>query len=234
MKTILMMTTVSLALVGAWEVIPLALHPVATAQTLEQQDETNQTIYFRTKSYRVQIIWRKGTPYMSVSNNGWQVLVDTPAKIAPKRGDKDPWTTYVAASGDYTAQVRVGPAGQSAIEVSLAGKRVTEETAMFSLPQLAKQAPEVKPRDEVLLAFQTKEYAVRVYRRTGNLFMNLYDRRTAKTQLRQVPVTMTNTTSSLVYRYDGDMSVQARESVEGERSLLIIRDNAIQYRGVGF
>lgn len=170
---------------------------------------------------------------MTVSNNGWRVMVNAPAKVLPPRGVADNWTTYTAASGDYLALVRVGPKGEGAIEVALASKRITEE---YAKPTSQKQTTTAKTPEQngTMLEFQTEEYAVRVYRQQGELWMNLYNRKTEKIDLKQAAVTLTSTSDATVYRHDGKATVQAREDVRGVRSLFIIQDNQIVYRGEGY
>lgn len=225
--------------------LPLAFSPLfcvpAAAQSQGQMAQTPQAesppIYFRTKSYRVRLAWRRGYPYLSVGNNGWDVMADVPAIALKPRGDNDPWTSYRAKSGDYTATVRLGPGGAAAIAISLAGKRIVQEAATFSTatPKPAVQLkPSVTQQEVYVFGLQTPEYAVRVYRQQGDLWLNLYDKQAQKTLLRRVPATERRTTDSTIYQYDGETSVQARENIKGERSLLLIRDNAIQYRGEGF
>jgi len=204
----------------------------ASAPMRQGTANPNQNVFFRTKSYGVQIIWRAGVPFMTVSNNGFRVLVDARAEVMPARGSADSWTTYTARSGDYAANVRVSPSGQGAIEVTLGGNRLTQEYAI-SAPRQQPQ-PKTTLKDGTLLAFETAQYAVRVFRREDKLLMNLYNKQTAKTDLQQVPITAVNTSEGMVYRYDGQSTIQAREDIRGGRSLLIIRDNAIQYRGEAF
>ena len=170
---------------------------------------------------------------MSVSNNGWRVLSDVRATVLPQRGVADSWTTYVGVSGDYLAYVRVRPTGEAAIEVTLAGRQVTEEYAQMPAPKPPVSTPSRSPENTVL-TLETLEYAVRVFQQQDGLFMNLYNKKTATTDLKRVPVTLVNTSDGKVYRHDGQATIQAREDVRGRRSLLIIRDNAIQYRGEAF
>jgi hypothetical protein len=189
-----------------------------------------QNVLFRTKSYVAQIIWRAGVPYMSVSNNGWRVLADVRAEVLPARGLADQWTTYAAVSGDYMAYVRVSSTGEAAIEVTQSGRRLTEEYATIAPRQQPLQASTAQ-RTNNILTFETLDYVVRVFRQEGNLWMNLHNKKTETTELKQVPVTLVNTSNGVIYRHDGSATFQAREDVQGRRSLLILRDNAIQYRG---
>ncbi|MDX2243493.1 MAG: hypothetical protein NW224_22660 [Leptolyngbyaceae cyanobacterium bins.302] len=198
-----------------------------------------QNVLFRTKNYVAQVIWRRGIPYMTVSNNGWRVLSDVRAQVVAARGVADDWTTYSAVSGDYLAYVRVSPTGEAAIEVTLAGRRVREEYA--TLPPLRKRPTQTKPIQakaaqpgRTIATFETLEYTVRVFEQQDSLFMNLYNKKTETIDLKQVPVVRVNTSNGIVYRHDGKSTIQAREDVKGQRTLLIIRDNAIQYRGEAF
>lgn len=202
----------------------------ACAQPRAGLEDASQTVLFRTKSYVAQIIWRRGIPYLSVSYNGWRVLADVRAAVLPSRGVGDRWTTYTAAAGDYQVYVRVGATGGAAIEVTQAGRRLREEYAIAPRRQLLPQPGLAQP-DNTVLRFETSNYVVRVFRQQGELWMNLYNKATATTDLRQVPVTFVNTSDGMVYRHNGAATIQAREDTSGRRSLLIIRDNAIQYRG---
>jgi len=210
--------------------VGMTAYPVLAQLNPPTLGDTSQNVLFRTKSYVAQIIWRRGIPYMTVSNNGWRVLSDVRAQVLPPRGVGDRWTTYTAVSGDYMAYVRVSPDGEGAIEITQSGERVREEYATAFIPK-PPTAKTVIQRDTTLLAFETLEYRVRVFRQKGDLFMNLYNKKKETTDLQQVPVTMVNTSNGVVYRHDGPATVQAREDAQGRRLLLIIRDNAIQYRG---
>jgi hypothetical protein len=64
--------------------------------------------------------------------------------------------------------------------------------------------------------------------------MNLYNRKQDVTELKQVPVTRVESSEGTIYRYDGVATVQARENYRGERVLLILQNNQIQYRGDGY
>lgn len=225
----------SLTLLGAGVNSPQLTQAQPSIDPLEQ----GQNILFRTKNYVAQVIWRRGIPYMTVSNNGWRVLSDVRAQVLPARGIADSWTTYTAVSGDYMAYMRVSPTGEAVIEVTLAGRRVREEYAALpprrKQPIQAKSTPaKVAQRQNTIVTFETPEYTARVFEQQGNLFMNLYNKKTETTDLKQVPVTRVNTSNGIVYRHDGKSTIQAREDVRGQRTLLIIRDNAIQYRGEAF
>ncbi len=200
------------------------------AQPRPVNGTNSQNVLFRTKRYVAQIIWRAGVPYMTVSNNGWRVLADVRAEVLPGRGATDEWTTYRAVSGDYLAYVRVSPTGAGAIEITQAGRRVTEEYTAIA-PRSQPPPDSTVQRTTNILAFETVEYAVRVFRQAGNLYMNLHNKQTDRTDLQQVPVTRVQPSNGVIYRHDGASTVQAREDVQGRRSLLILRDNAIQYRG---
>uniref|UniRef100_A0A832H2X5 Uncharacterized protein n=1 Tax=Oscillatoriales cyanobacterium SpSt-402 TaxID=2282168 RepID=A0A832H2X5_9CYAN len=206
---------------------------MTASPSIAQLSTAFRNVFFRTQNYGVQIVWRGGGPYMTVSNNGWRVMVDAPAKILPPRGVADNWTTYTAASGDYLATVRVGPAGEGTIAITLAGKRITEEYAKRALREKIGTA-KTPVQSGTVFELQTEEYAIRVYRQKSDLLMNLYNRKTETIVLKQAPVTLANTSEAIVYRHDGKVSVQAREDVRGVRSLFIIQDNQIQYRGEGY
>jgi hypothetical protein len=199
---------------------------------LTAPNSDNPPLFFRTTSYRVEIIWRRERPYMTVSQNGWRVIVDVPAKVTPPRGDNDAWTSYICASGDYAAIVRVGSTGEGVIEVRRSGQRITQEYALPS-PQKTSIQPEQNLTDGTALVFVTERYAVHVYRQKGGLYMNLYNQQSKVTELKRVPVKQVNMSEGRVYRYEGDATVQAREDFKGRRTLLILRDNEIQYRGEG-
>ncbi|MGC8711259.1 MAG: hypothetical protein ACP5RH_02600 [Leptodesmis sp.] len=211
------------------------VEPPAIAQTeLAQTVETEQRpILFRTKRYVVEIIWRRGQPLMSVSNNGFRVIVNAPARILSARGINDQWTTYTANSGDYTAIVRVGAGGERMIEVSQVGQRIVQEYATTALQQQPDR-PAPLQQDATLLSFQTGEYAVRVYRQKNRLYMNLYNQSKGVTELKQVPVVRVESSAGTTYRYDGKATVQVREDYRGQRVLLILQNNQIQYRGDGY
>lgn len=225
----------SILFIGAALVLSAPAVVPAIAQTeLTQTVETEQRpILFRTKRYVVGIIWRQGQPLMSVSNNGFRVIVGVPAKISPLRGSNDQWITYTAVSGDYTAIVRVGAGGERMIEVRQVGQRIVQEYAT-SPPQQTLDRSTQNQRDATLLNFQTEEYVVRVYRQKSDLYMNLYNKKRSVTELKQVPVTRVESSEATIYRYDGKATVQAREDYRGERVLLILQNNQIQYRSDGY
>jgi hypothetical protein len=227
-KTSVLITVSLLMLLGPGAIVPSLAQPLPRIQ----ESETTQNVLFRTKNYVAQIIWRRGIPYMSVSNNGWRVLSDVRATVLPQRGVADSWTTYVGVSGDYLAYVRVRPPGEAAIAVTLAGRRVTEEYAQAPAPKRSIRATTTP--ENTIFALETLEYAVRVFQQQNGLFMNLYNKKTETVDLKRVPVTLVNTSDAKIYRHDGNSTIQAREDVRGRRSLVIIRDNAIQYRGEAF
>lgn len=207
----------------------------AIAQTgLTQTAETKQRpILFQTKHYVIKMIWRQGRPLMSVSNNGFRIIVSVPARVSPPRGSNDQWTTYTAVSGNYTAIVRVGAGGERMIEVRQVGRRTVQEYATSPLQQ-PRDLSTQNQRDATLLNFQTGEYVVRVYRQKNDLYMNLYNKKREVTELKQVPVTRVESSEATIYRYDGKATVQAREDYRGERVLLILQNNQVQYRSDGY
>ncbi len=227
---------------GLGAIAPSTLHAQPTPPPVRDPNVTDrpapslgddpQNILFRTRQYVAQIIWRRGIPYMTVSQNGWRVLADVRSRVLSTRGTNDPWTSYTAVSGDYRAVVRVNPSGIAAIEVWLGNQRIAEEYATAQLPK-PRPAPSSPTAEGTVLGFDTPEFTVRILRQQGNLLMNLYDRKTQQVTLRAVPVRMIQTSRATVYQYDGEATVQVREDVRGQRSLLILRDNAIQYRGEG-
>jgi len=211
-----------------------AIAPTELAQLLPPDPAP---ILFRTNRYVVEIIWRRGQPYMSVSHNGFRVLVNMPARTAPPRGGNDQWTTYTANSADYTAIVRVAATGERVIEVRQVGQKIVQEYATFppaQQPGRSTLSQPVSKKEETLLDFQTREYAVRVYRQKQDLYMNLYNKAKAVTELKQVPVTRVESSEATIYRYDGAATIQAREDYRGQRVLLILKNNGIQYRGDGY
>lgn len=222
---LLMIAALGFSALGA---VP-AIAQMKLAQTLESEQ---RPILFRTKRYVVEIIWRQGQPLMSVSNNGFRVIVKAPARILPPRGSNDQWTAYTANSGDYAAIVRVGAGGERMIEVTQVGQRLVQEYATSPPPQ--PDRPPQNQRDGTLLRFQTEEYGVRVYRQKQDLYMNLYNRSKGVIELKQVPVTRVESSAGTIYRHDGKVTVQAREDYRGERVLLILQNNQIKYRGDGY
>ncbi|NJP08428.1 MAG: hypothetical protein HC866_02265 [Leptolyngbyaceae cyanobacterium RU_5_1] len=207
-------------------------------QTLAQTSPANRDILFRTKRYVVQIYWRSDRPYMTVSHNGGRVIANAPAQVAPRRGSGDLWITYTYQSGDYLANVRVDASGRGMIEVMLDGKVIAEEYA--TNPPAKQQSGQItgqinqKPSDSIVLAFQTDDYVVKVYRQPNGLYLNLYNRKSAATELNRVAVKQMNTSKGTIYRYEGDSTVRISEDGSGQRSLIILRDNQFQYRGVGY
>jgi hypothetical protein len=220
----------------------LEIAPVTQAQPLPPD---SAPILFRTKNYAVEIFWRRGQPYLSVSNNGFGVIVDRPARIASARGVKDRWTTYTVNSADYRAIVRLGPTGERVIEIQQVGQRIVQEYATFppahppAVPasdsaSTPTSTPGRRQKEITLLGFQTRDYAVRVFRQEEDLYMNLYNKTQQVTELKRVPVTRVENSTGTVYRHDGNATVQAREDYRGQRVLLILKNNEIQYRGDGY
>lgn len=215
--------------------LSVAAEVPAIAQTeLVQMVETDQRpILVRTKHYVVEITWRRGQPLMSVIKNGFHIIINTPAQFFPTRGINDQGTIYIANSGDCRATLRVGTGGESMIEVKQVGQKAVQEY-VASLPQQRPDRPAQDQHDATLLNFQTEKYTVRVYRQKNNLYMNLYNQSKRVTELKQVPVTQVESNEGTVYRYDGKATVQAREDYGGQRVLLILQNNQIQYRGDGY
>lgn len=211
----------------------VAVSAIAQTELAQRAETDQQPILFRTKHYVVEIIWRRGQPLMSVSNNGFRVMVNAPARILSTRGMNDQWTTYTANSGDYTATVRVGAGGERVIEVNQVGQRIVQEYGTAP-PQQRPDRSAINPQDATLLSFQTGEYAVRVYRKRNDLYMNLYNKSKGVTELKQVTVTRAESSEGTIFRYDGKATVQAREDYRGQRVLLILQNNQIQYRGDGY
>lgn len=223
----------SVTLVSLWAGMGQAISQTSKLVPVERGVDTSRNVFFRTKSYVVQIVWRAEVPYMTVSSNGFRVLVDARSHVVPARGSADNWTTYAALSGDYRANVRVSPTGQRAIEITLGNNRLKQEYAIGALGRQP-TLPKTAAKDGTLLAFETAEYVVRIFKQQERLLLNLYNKQTAKTDVSQALVVVTNTSEGTVYRHDGQATIQAREDLRGGRSLLIMRDNAIQYRGEAF
>jgi hypothetical protein len=213
---------------------PEAIAPHSLAQSTQSDPAP---ILFRTKRYVVEIFWRRGQPYMSVSNNGFRVIANRPVRTLEPRGVNDQWTTFTANSADYTALVRVAPTGERMIEVRQVRQRIVQEYATFPVIQPPAPTPTNPPadqREETLLSFQTREYAVRVYRQKQELYMNLFNKNNGLTELKRVPVTRVESSDATIYRYDGAATIKAREDYRGQRVLMMMKNNGIQYRGDGY
>lgn len=72
-----------------------------------------------------------------------------------------------------------------------------------------------------VLTFQTASNAVRIFQRSGQTLMNVFNKRDGTTWLNSVPVTVKQNQSGTYYRYEGEISILVFQGLDGTRSLEI-------------
>lgn len=75
------------------------------------------------------------------------------------------------------------------------------------------------PTDGTLLAFQTAVNAVRIYNRSGQTYMNIFDKQQGVTWLNGVSVKVERGRSGTSYRYQGEATVVVFQGTDGIRTL---------------
>lgn len=84
---------------------------------------------------------------------------------------------------------------------------------------LIKKATE---REINVLTFQTNNYIVRVFRRTDQYYMNVYNKKTSGESLHAAPVIVANSHEGIDYMHKGEITFIAFESRKGGRQLMIL------------
>ncbi|NJR66393.1 MAG: hypothetical protein HC772_15430 [Leptolyngbyaceae cyanobacterium CRU_2_3] len=100
--------------------------------------------------------------------------------------------------------------------------------ALPSQPSLPARSPERSTtqgtQTETLLAFQTPQYGVRLFRQRGILRLNLYNRQTNKVDLRGMPMQQTVTDTGIVYtNLQGDAAYSVIVAPDGSAYWLKIQ-----------
>jgi hypothetical protein len=74
---------------------------------------------------------------------------------------------------------------------------------------------------DTIMAFQTQNHAVRVFRQNGQFWVNLYNKRTQVTELNSAPVTVESASGGTAYLYKGEMAVRVFAANDGAQLLEI-------------
>ncbi len=80
------------------------------------------------------------------------------------------------------------------------------------------------PTNGTVLSFQTPSNAVRIFNRSGQTYMNVFDKRKSATWLNGVPVAIEQAGNGTYYRYQGEVTVVVFDGNDGTRSLDINGD----------
>ncbi|MCU0524627.1 MAG: SH3 domain-containing protein [Elainella sp. Prado103] len=75
------------------------------------------------------------------------------------------------------------------------------------------------PANATLLTFQTDRNAVRIFSRSGQTYMNLFDKQAGRTWLNGVLVEREPAGNGIYYRYQGEVTVVVFQGNDGTRSL---------------
>lgn len=84
--------------------------------------------------------------------------------------------------------------------------------------------PTPGPTNGTVLSFQTANNAVRIFNRSGQTYLNVFDKRNSVTWLNSVPVMVEQAANGVYYRYQGEVTVEVFDGVDGSRSIAINGD----------
>lgn len=85
-------------------------------------------------------------------------------------------------------------------------------------------SPTSRPTNGTVLLFQTPSNAVRIFNRSGQTYLNVFDKRNHITWLNSVSVTVEQEANGTYYRYQGEATVVVFEGNDGTRSIDINGD----------
>ncbi len=160
-----------------------------------QSGGTSQTqetaLEFATDRYRVRVYRQNGQLFMNLFDMQTQVLEfnGVPAEVAPRRSTDDNWRSYVNSLGEFQAYARSNPNGDTELEFLARGQQTYIANGADAAGSDITNPPASPPNQaqENILMFDTDDYAVRVYRQNGELYMNLFDKRTTALVFQNTP-----------------------------------------------
>ena len=222
-----------------------------SAGTSQTQDNL---LNFETTRYWVRVYRQNGQLYMNLFDKQEQALTfnQVPTSIAP--GSENNWRTYISTFGEVQAYARRSPNGSTELELFLDGQQTYFSSGLDpsngSNPSdsddnspntgvIAQPPPNTDQLLETILAFDTDDYAVRVYRQNGQLYMNLFDKRVAELLLQEAPATVVpssgagNTGQSYV-NTEGEFQAFARIAQNRSTELEIRSNGVLTYRADGY
>lgn len=216
-----------------------------SAGTSQTQDNL---LNFETTRYWVRVYRQNGQLYMNLFDKQEQALTfnQVPTSISP--GSEDNWRTYVSTFEEFQAYARRSPNGSTELELFSNGQQIyfsggSNPSDNGGNPPntdvIAQPPPDTGQSLETVLAFETNDYAVRVYRQNGQLYMNLFDKRVAELLLQETPATVVpssdsgNTGQSYV-NTQGEFQAFARIAQNRSTELEIRSNGALTYRAAGY
>lgn len=192
---------------------------VAAAQSAQRDFTCN------TDGYTAQIHWQGEQPQLTFGDSSESPNIrNTPVEVLSRRGI----VTYTSQQGEAKTTVFVYSDGTCAVTVTNA----SGETTVNELGQVADGSDtnsvtnDGSTPDETLIAFQTSRNAVRIFTRSGEILMNVYDKQERITWLNAVPVNREQTPEGTRYTNErGEARVEVFLNVNGDR-ILTINGNA--------
>ena len=209
-----------ISLVASGATLAVAQFTVAQS-AVAQSAQDNFTC--NTDGYSAQIRWQAGQPrltfgVLSQPPNFRNTLVEG----SSRRGI----VTYTTIQGETKTAVFVYSDGTCAVTITDASGEITVNELGEIVGQTSTQTNNtvVTPRifDETLVSFQTSRNAVRIFKRSGETLMNVYNKDDDVTWLNGVPVTVEQTAEGTRYvNTRGEMPVEVFINNNGDPLLII-------------
>jgi len=187
------------------------------------QEETNQPaqsdFVCTTEDYSAQIRWQAGRPRLTFGPlSASPSLSNAPVEASSRRGI----VTYTTLQGEEKTAVFIYFDRTCAVTITDAsGEIVVNELGTIS-GQISSNDIAPASADETLVSFQTSRNAVRVFRRSGETLMNVYNKDDRITWLNGVPATVEQTPEGTRYVNSyGEASVEVFIGNSGNLLLVI-------------
>lgn len=182
-------------------------------------ESTQRSFTCDTDGYSAQIRWQGAQPQLTFGTRSQAPnLRNTPVEALSRRGI----VTYTTQQGEAKTTVFVYSDGTCAVAVTTAsGETTVNELGQLSYQGAASPTPSPAP-DETLSTFQTSSNAVRIFTRSGETLMNVYDKKQRITLLNGVPVRVEQTPEGTRYTNTSrETTVEVFLNLNGDRTLSI-------------
>lgn len=206
----------------------LMVSPVASSIATAQSAQSNFTC--NTDSYTAQIRWQGAQPQLTFgSSSASPNIRNTPVEVLSRRGI----VTYTTQQSEAKTTVFVYSDGTCAVAIiNTAGETTVNELGQVAEGDNANSSPNNtlgdtsdNVSDETLTSFQTNRNAVRIFTRSGETLMNVYDKQERITWLNGVPVKQEQTPEGTRYTNErGEARVEVFLDINGDRTLTINGD----------